>query len=711
MTPASKNCPRCKAALQLVAGPPDKWVCPACGVRFAARMKPPLPQSARTAPSRQWLPMLAIPGVGIVLGVVLLIVHHTRSRPDAEPVAVAAAKTIPPHQQPPASPAKKDSSEPPSPSKAPVETVKELPPRPAQPAGYQPPPFAPLLGLSSPPAQEAEKAKKPEPSPRPAKPPSPPKNGPPPSPKPSGAPPSPRRINQSIERGVAYLKARLDDSFRPYGPLGPAGYRTGVIALAGLALLECGVPADDPAVRRAAEQVRSGARKLIHPYEVSVAIWFFDRLGEAQDRELIRALALQLIAAQTSGGGWGYVCRPLTDAEADRLTRMLEEPPPTDPSPLVPPAVRFRTGQKPRPGEIRYDDNSSTQFAILALWVARKHGVPVERSLAMVEERFRTSQNSDGSWCYFSPLDVDGSRVSGSIGGRRDSMTCAGLLGLAVAHGLGKPSAGPRETVKDPAVTSALVFLGHIVGKSTPIAEAERARLQKSAEGPKKQQEQFLTGLAQLQDMQESVYPTIRELLRLQEAFKNVPRDARVREELQRSIKEKLVRKIKEIEPLLKKVKRIVREIQDIQATGDHFQGQLVHAQGWGDLYFLWSLERMAVVYGLRTIAGKDWYAWGSAILVAAQNDDGSWTDAFPGVVDTCFALLFLKRANVAKDLTKQLEFLGIKDASADEINKAAARKPSETPSTIPKDLAPDEIGKELVPIPPELMPDQPKKP
>src|SRR5207302_1153787 len=84
-----------------------------------------------------------------------------------------------------------------------------------------------------------------------------------------------------------------------------------------------------------------------------------------------------------------------------------------------------------------------------------------------------------------------------------------------------------------------------------------------------------------------------------------------------------------------------------------------IHAKAYGDLYFLWSVERVAVVYDLRTIGGQDWYAWGVSVLLAHQAGDGSWKDAFPGPIDTCFALLFLKRVNVAQDLTKVLQGLG----------------------------------------------------
>src|SRR5207253_5001464 len=72
--------------------------------------------------------------------------------------------------------------------------------------------------------------------------------------------------------------------------------------------------------------------------------------------------------------------------------------------------------------------------------------------------------------------------------------------------------------------------------------------------------------------------------------------------------------------------------------------------QGKG-FYFLWSLERVAVAYGLDTIGKKDWYGWGTELLLLKQAPDGGWNSQ----VDTCFALLFLRRANLAEDLTATL--------------------------------------------------------
>jgi hypothetical protein len=79
------------------------------------------------------------------------------------------------------------------------------------------------------------------------------------------------------------------------------------------------------------------------------------------------------------------------------------------------------------------------------------------------------------------------------------------------------------------------------------------------------------------------------------------------------------------------------------------------------NMYFLWSVERVGVLFDLKTIGGKDWYAWGAQILVKNQHGDGHWVGKeSPGggrsdCVDTCFALLFLKRANLLPDLTEHL--------------------------------------------------------
>jgi hypothetical protein len=73
------------------------------------------------------------------------------------------------------------------------------------------------------------------------------------------------------------------------------------------------------------------------------------------------------------------------------------------------------------------------------------------------------------------------------------------------------------------------------------------------------------------------------------------------------------------------------------------------------DLYFLWSLERAGMIYGLRVIGETEWYPWAAEKIVNAQQADGSWKNAYGASVDTCFALLVLRRTNFASDLTAAL--------------------------------------------------------
>jgi hypothetical protein len=61
------------------------------------------------------------------------------------------------------------------------------------------------------------------------------------------------------------------------------------------------------------------------------------------------------------------------------------------------------------------------------------------------------------------------------------------------------------------------------------------------------------------------------------------------------------------------------------------------------------------MLYDLKTIGGKDWYAWGAQIIVNHQSADGSWTQGPYYSASTSFALLFLKRSNLVQDLTNNL--------------------------------------------------------
>jgi hypothetical protein len=389
-------------------------------------------------------------------------------------------------------------------------------------------------------------------------------------PGPARAAVDPDEVDKAIKKGMEALKAlqRGDGTW-------PHMYSIGATGLAGLTLLECGARPNDRAVKAAATAVRQGSVGLTNTYSLALGILFLDRLDNSADAPLIETMTIRLIAGQADDGGWSYNCPEVNAEEVRALTtriRGAELRGGRAGSEKLPAKGRRTQANLSREAKealarltrgghpVTWTDNSNTQFATLGLWVGRRYGVPVDTALKKVEKRFRATQRGDGGWAY---ALGEGRPGLPAFGVSSATMTCAGLLGVAIGHGVQageartrNPKGGKRDVGKDRALINGLKALAGAVGK--PIGEGKRRK--RGAVGP---------------------------------------------------------------------------------------------AAGGRAYYFLWSLERVAVALDLKTIGKKDWYAWGTEVLLANQRPDGSWVGEYGGCgADTCFALLFLKRANLARDLT-----------------------------------------------------------
>ncbi len=303
------------------------------------------------------------------------------------------------------------------------------------------------------------------------------------------------RVNQAVVDGVAFLKkTQLPTGTWPSDGGHPVGYA----ALSGLALLECGVAKNDPVLLRAEAFIRKALPTMEDTYEVSLSILFLDRLGNHEDEPMIQGLALRLIAGQSPTGGWGYKCKNLENKDSHDLFKLLHQinPKPAagkpggkDPAPADKPGgdpskpaapdkppdlskfpnlIGFVVAQDmaklrledpaDKPTEVIYatTDNSDTQFAILALWAAQRHDVPVDRTMRLIANRFQTSQNADGSWGY--------RYTNGGGQGESAPMDCCGLLGLAVGHGITRDGEEVVNAVKDPRIVNGFAALNKFVG-------------------------------------------------------------------------------------------------------------------------------------------------------------------------------------------------------------------------------------------------------
>jgi hypothetical protein len=81
--------------------------------------------------------------------------------------------------------------------------------------------------------------------------------------------------------------------------------------------------------------------------------------------------------------------------------------------------------------------------------------------------------------------------------------------------------------------------------------------------------------------------------------------------------------------------------------TPRHHAGAIERQQHWL-YYYLYSLERAALLSGIAWIQGRDWYFEGAMVLVTSQNPDGQWPAELQwdlGIERNAMAILFLKQS------------------------------------------------------------------
>lgn len=210
--------------------------------------------------------------------------------------------------------------------------------------------------------------------------------------------PSERVITAARLRGIEFLKSKqLTDGSWEF-----TGHPVGITALCTLALLENGLPINDPAIEKGHRFVKRNIDDVTQTYDCTLAILLLSRIDEIGNKSEIRTLAARLVAGQVSSGGWTY-----SNPKASALILVNPDEKPD---------------QRVSPG-----DNSNTQFAVLGLWTASRSGVNIEDVMEQVSDRFVESQNTDGGWGYRHPSD-------GEVEPSRNTMTFAALFCLTVSR-------------------------------------------------------------------------------------------------------------------------------------------------------------------------------------------------------------------------------------------------------------------------------------
>lgn len=404
------------------------------------------------------------------------------------------------------------------------------------------------------------------------------------------------KVNAAVKKGAEYLQSFYGGGVAEGGgprAQGGGSHGAGAVALSGMALLAAGVKENDATVTAIANSLRQQAFGDTKTYNVSLMILFFDKLGKPEDIGLIQLLGIKLLSGQNAAGGWGY--------DTWSSSAVLDGPKwmaafrTWKPDGRLHPEVQklyqtIRAGGTQSgviPGAFNSDDNSNTQFAVIAAWVAGRHAVPIRDCVARFDNRFqRTQDPQSGGWGY------------NGFGSATPSMTCAGLLGLAIAF----------------------------ASKSTAQLESEKPA------APKKDEDD--------------------------DPFVRPPApgsDPNKPPEKEKSPEDVFAgRRKAAVDRGLAALGRILAQ----NRGGSGNSATLSHG-GVDDLYFYWSVERVGVAYNLERIGGVDWYEWGAPSLLKLQAANGSWGSSYGEDVGTSFAILFLTRANFAVDLTAKLKGKG----------------------------------------------------
>ena len=198
-------------------------------------------------------------------------------------------------------------------------------------------------------------------------------------------------MQRSIDRGVTYLRKSQNGrgGWEEYG-----GQSCGLSALCTLALLNVGVPRDDPAIIKAMRYLRGFQPG--ETYSVALQTLVYCQMGAAGDLPRIRRNVQLLVEEQFQAG------RP------DRI------------------------GSWSYGGGMGSGDPSNAQFAILALGAAQDRGIEVSDDVfRRALDYWVSRQLGNGGWSYRSRPVPTG------------SMTCAGIASIIIARGrLGGESRG-----------------------------------------------------------------------------------------------------------------------------------------------------------------------------------------------------------------------------------------------------------------------------
>jgi hypothetical protein len=422
----------------------------------------------------------------------------------------------------------------------------------------------------------------------------------------------PAKLKAAVEKGVAWLKAKqaADGSFAPDGAGQTQSYPEGYTALVALTLIKCGVPRTDPAVLKAFEYIKSKEFKSI--YSVSCLVLALDAfyMQEPEPEVKKKEKEKEKEDLQT-------VIRDKED-ETEKTKRSWAKADPKDLA-LLKKAIEWIISKQqtnvwrypmdaglPKPDN-NPEDASNTQYAMLALNVGlRLNLVPDKRIFFKVIEYFLREQDQDGP-AVEPPFRVPGADLDIKVLKKlRDELLKMTKKEFQKAKSKGEKFDSSTVVVDDPYPE---------FGAETITMKARGWSYEPRSVTPQNPVYHKTTG-----SMTTSGIAAL-------------------------MICKSAVEDMKEWEPLKKKTNQAIRD--GCAWIANNWSVSTNPGYNLHYYYYMYGLERSGVLSLAVLFGSHNWYEEGANAILSHQNGDGSWRgDGNDGATaDTCFALLFLKRA------------------------------------------------------------------
>jgi hypothetical protein len=403
----------------------------------------------------------------------------------------------------------------------------------------------------------------------------------------------------------AELQTRVNQAIN--GTWGRSSYSLAMTALGGLTLVELGVPRNDERVQRAARYVRERALRdshQRHTYSVSLVVLFLDSLQAPEDRPLLRTLALRLLAGQRHDGGWSYDLPTLTPSEEKQLLHALSKARPPELARLL------RTLEESRPLErITEKPEAPATETPAEKRPALSAEQELRQAVALLPERLQRLPGLSET-----KKDPPPERRLGE-----------GRLGEGRLGEKRKPPKVVWANTDNSNTQFAILALWAALRQGVPTEHALRRVAERF------QDTQAKNGRWGYRSFSGDGTPAMTGVGLLGLGVGH---------------------------GLSSPLARQATDDPQIQA-GLTALGKLLHHEEAKNLYFLWTLERVGVLYSIPTIGERDWYRHAVETLLPQQRKEGSWeVGGYHGSgteLDTFLALLILKRTNFVPELTRTL--------------------------------------------------------